>query len=299
MKKLNTVLSSLALAAVFGLSMSSCSSTTAPGTSSPPTGVMVAQLTTGLGVTWTGDGVTDTVVALTSAGSISASASGTSSATLIGLTAGVPYTILVRSSNGSSGSITWDPSIRKDGIKVFQYSSTGLSGLSLASQAAISLQNANKGSIDFLLDDSKRDPTITNPSGLSFEGAQTFDNTWRASYVDADDHYVVGGLNADYSATGYAAAATEMQTVRGNDYPIPDDAVYATKGSRVLLVATNDGNFAKIEIVPDAATGKLYSMSGTDKYITVNVSYQPTPLQPYASRPHRTPGVKERRVSVQ
>ncbi|HET6402767.1 MAG TPA: hypothetical protein VFH95_15390, partial [Candidatus Kapabacteria bacterium] len=98
-------------------------------------------------------------------------------------------------------------------------------------------------------------------------------------------------------------SATDFSTqlgriTAGNTYDLPNDAVYATKGSRVLLVKTQDGNFAKIEIVPDATTGQLYSGSGTNKYVTVNVSYQPTAGQPYAARPHSHFSGKPVRISA-
>jgi hypothetical protein len=241
---------------------------------------------------WTGDGATDTVVAYSGA-TIAASAAGTSSAVLIGLALNTPYSIIVHSGNGASTALTWYTAKRTNGIKLYQWSSNQPSGLSLSGGTAVSETPRNPAMTDFLVDDKEHDATITTASGISFEAPQVFNDAtpgWRRSHVDIPDRYVVRGLDTDYSAASFASQFATMKADPdnvGNAYDIPNDNVYATKGSRVLLVHTQDGNFAKVEIVPDPATGMLYSGTSPNKYITVNVSYQPTAEQPYASRPGR------------
>lgn len=166
----------------------------------------------------------------------------------------------------------------------------------------VSASSANSGTMDFYLEDIQHDNTITSPSGISFEGAQFLNGgsaTYRTSYFDENDNtYLVGGLNADYSVTNYSTQLAAIGSTQGNAYDIPNDAVYATKGSRILLAQTQDGNFAKIEIVPDPNTGMLYSGSGTNKYVTINVSYQPSVSQPYAGRGHAVLAGRPTRVLV-
>ncbi|MFI5201200.1 MAG: hypothetical protein ACHQNE_02290, partial [Candidatus Kapaibacterium sp.] len=217
---------------------------------------------------------------------------------------GVLYTITVVSSGGSSNSVTWMTAIRTSGLQLYQFSSGQRSGLQLngpgGQAAVVSASSSNIGTMDFYLEDVQHDNTITTTSSLSFEGAQflnTTGETWRNSYIDVPDRYVVGGLDADYSASDFSTQLGRITA--GNAYDIPDDAVYATKGSRVLIVKTQDGNLAKIEVVPDPTTGKLYSGSGTNKYVTVNVSYQPIAGQPYAARPHRGFSGRPVRISAQ
>jgi hypothetical protein len=312
MNKLTTIFSSLAIAALAGLFFASCTSTTAPvALAGAPSNVeALSKDGSTISIEWiraSGDTTVDTIII--SNGATSSASPTTNTATkadISGLSTGTVYTITVASSGARSSSIQWMTAYRTTGLQLYQFSSNGLSGLVLngpGNQAqVVSAASANIGTMDFYLEDIQHDNTITSPSGISFEGAQFLDEgsvTYRTSYFDNNDKtYLVGGLDADYSPTNFATQIAAISTTQGNAYDIPSDAVYATKGSRILLAQTQDGNFAKIEIVPDPSTGMLYSGSGTNKYVTINVSYQPSLSQPYARRAHAVFAGRPTRVLV-
>jgi hypothetical protein len=294
MMKISTILSRLALAALVAGAFAACTTEDTPGTTNIPTGLMARSVDANtIAVMWTrasGDVGADTLIVTDPGGAVKFSGATSTTAntmTATGLTTNTVYTISVKGGGGTSSSINWMTANRTDGLQIFEYSSSGQSGLQLngADNKAhvVSVSNGNSGIIDFLLDDKQRSATITSASGLDFEGAQNFDDTWRNSLVDVNGRYVVGGLNNDYSASEFTSAYSGMTST---DYPIDEATDYGTRGSRVLLVKTKEGNFAKIEIVPDPTTGKLYTGTGANRHITVNVSYQPTVGRAYAGRPH-------------
>jgi hypothetical protein len=301
MKKLTIILSSLTLAAVAGFFFSSCTSETAATSTGigAPTNVMaLSGSSTSISIEWTrasGDTAIDSVIV--SNGSLSTATATTNTATSVnisGLSAGTVYTISVASAGARSSSISWMTATRTTGLKLYQFSSNGFSALELngsgGQATVVSASAVNAPLIDFYLEDFQHDPTITTASGISFEGAQFLNGgavTYRTSYFDNNDvTYLVGGLDADYSATDFSTQIAAIASTQGNAYDVPNDAVYLTKGSRILLSETATNNFAKIEIVPDQTTHMLYSGSGVDKYVTVNVSYQTVVGKPYAARAH-------------
>ncbi len=302
MKKLSIILSSITLAALAGFFFSSCTSETAATSSTigAPTNVMaLSGSSSSISVEWTrasGDTAVDSVIFSDGTIAVGTAISATATSyTITGLSTGTVYTIWVASAGARSNSIQWMTAVRTTGLQLFQFSSNGLSGLQLngagGQATVVSAAGANSSGMDFYLEDAQHDNTITTASGISFEGAQFLNGgalTYRTSYFDNNDlTYLVGGLNADYSASDFSTQIAAIASTQGNAYDIPNDAVYATKGSRILLAETQDGNFAKIEIVPDPSTGMLYSGSGLNKHVTINVSYQPTAGKPYAGRGHQ------------
>ncbi len=308
MKKLSIILSSMALLAVAGLFVAGCSSSTSPATASvgiPSNILMQSQSANSIAAGWTraandtGAAGIDTMIVMngTTVAGTATAAAGVSTASVSGLSTGTVYSIIIASSGGRSASVSWMTAVRTNGLQLYQFSSNNPSGLQLngpgGSATVISATSANSSVLDFYLEDAQHDNTITTPSGISFEGAQFLNgggSVYRNSYMDQNDNtYIVGGLNASWSATNFAMQIDSINnpTFQGNAYDIPNDASYNTKGSRVLLVETTGGYFARIEVIPDPSTGMLYSGSGTDKYITVNVSYQPTANEPYAARGHQ------------
>ncbi|HET6401822.1 MAG TPA: fibronectin type III domain-containing protein [Candidatus Kapabacteria bacterium] len=308
MKKLTTVLSSLALAAAGAFFFASCTNPSSPAvTVGAPTNLeALSKDANTISIKWT-RGANDTA-----AESVSVASNGTTTSTvqepatvtsldLTTLSTGTVYTITVTSSGGSV-SIPWMTAVRTPGLRLYQFSSGQQSGLQLngpgGHAAVVSAASANISTMDFYLEDVEHDNTITTSSGLSFEGPQFLNDpskgeTWRNSYFQDDQLYVHGGLDSTYSATDFSTFLANPSAGH-NSYDIPD----VQENDRVLTVATQDGNVARIDIVPDATTGKLYSGSGTNKYITVNVSYQPIAGKPYAARPHPFQGVREPRNSV-
>lgn len=306
MNKLTTVLSGLAMAALGAFSFASCTNPSSPAaTIGAPTNLMaLSKDANTISIKWT-RGANDTA-----AESVSLASNGTTTSTqqepatvtsmdLTTLATGTVYTITVTSSGGST-SINWMTAVRTSGLRIYQFSSGLQSGLQLKGPGGpavvVSAASANIATMDFYLEDVEHANTITTTSGLSFEGPQFLNiagETWRNSYFQDDQLYVQGGLDNAYSTTDFSTFLNNSSAGH-NSYDIPD----VQENDRVLTVATQDGNLARIDIVPDATTGKLYSGSGTNKYITVNVSYQPIAGKPYAARPHPFQGVREPRNSV-
>lgn len=310
MNKLTTVVSSIALAAlgatVGAFSFASCTNPSSPATTvGAPTNLMaLSKDANTISIKWT-RGANDTAaetVAVAANGTTISTLQEPASVTSLDLTTlntGTVYTITVTSSGGST-SINWMTAVRTSGLRIYQFSSGQPSGLQLngpgGHAAVVSAGSANIATMDFYVDDFQHDTSITTTSGISFESPQflnTPGKTWRSSYFQNDQLYVLGGLDSAYSATDFSTFLSNP-SAGNNSYDIPD----VQENDRVLTVATQDGNVARIDIIPDATTGKLYSGSGTNKYITVNVSYQPIAGKPYAARPRSSLGEREPRNSV-
>jgi hypothetical protein len=298
MKNIYTIISRLALVAIVGFAFASCTTEDTVGTNPGPTGLMArSDNASTISLKWTrasGDIGPDTVVITGGSTAIApvVVSAAASTAVINGLTNGPLYSFTVHGNGGASTALQWMTAVRTNGVKIYQYSSTGASGLALnvnGTATPISVDTTNdpsvKSKVDFILDDNIYDSGIPSPPGLSFESANFVfrgGNGLRKSTLAPAAEYVVGGLDADWASTSYSAAMSGQ----GTNYDLSEEADYDTKGSPILLAHTPEGNFAKIEIVPDPTSHKLYSGSGFNKYITVNVSYQPTPNQPYAGRPH-------------
>lgn len=298
MKKQLTILCTLAAAALSGLYFSGCTSTESPATGAAPYGLMANSLDQDqIGLRWTRDAsdvTDDTVVVTASDGSTVAPRVVVSpgvSTQVTGLHTGVTYTFSVHSQYGASVSLPWMTAIRTNGIKLYQYSSSQPSGLLLTATGASAVSVTNSA-MDFYLEDAEHNSDIPTPPGLSFESAVELHSNFNESIMDSAPRYVIGGLTMDYASTDFTTIMSRIAAYRGHTYDISNASNYNTVGSRVLLAETHDGHFARIEIVPDPTTNQLYSGSGTSKYVTVNVSYQPIAGKPYAARPHQyNPGV--------
>ena len=294
MKKLNTILFSLALLAVCGFAISSCTPTSSPATTAgAPSGLMATSLSsTSIGITWTRDATNDVSAdtVIVTGGSVTvapilATAPG-NTATISGLSAGTMYTISVHGTGGASASIMWETATRTASVvRVWDFAtpaSVGFSGLELSNASgqavAVSLAKGSASTADFLLYDD-----ATQPSGLVFQSADAYDSVLFKHSALSD--------TALYSPTGLDGLYTSMDlskfnySVGGAETSIPDDAVYTTKGWKIKLARTTDGHYAKIAIMPQT-NGKLYGTDGSgNKFIDVAVSYQTT-TDPYAARPH-------------
>jgi hypothetical protein len=319
MNKLTTVVSSIALAAlgatVGAFSFASCTNPSSPATTvGAPTNLMaLSKDANTISIKWT-RGANDTAaetVAVAANGTTISTLQEPASVTSLDLTTlntGTVYTITVTSSGGST-SINWmtanrTPSLGAAPLRIYQYSGTGASALILNGAAGtaqvVSLKNNPTAptTVDFIFDDTADVNSLDNngvslinsPTGMTFETAQAYDNTWKHLWVNTDAHYVVGGLDSDWSATDYSSAVDAItaitdETKRGDEFPIPSDNGYTAKGARVLLVLTSDGHFAKVAILPQS-DGRIYGGTWPNQYIDVNVSYQTAANENYAARPH-------------
>jgi len=372
MTKLTNIFSSLALLAIGGFIFASCTQSTTSTTTNPPSN-LTATATSAftINVSWTrdpNDASADTIQATASDGSTVSSVqvpSPGSNGTLTGLKTGVHYTVSVRSSGGTSSSITLMTDA-PSGLQVLSVDAatirvkwtrtegdaspdtiiatsagnspivftdlapnagpTDLTSLSKNTVYSISIHSTSGSTDQFQWETADRttglkiyetsDPSATDPSALvlgttstakllsglgnadfvlqTFSGAEAGitletgalfkSHPWHLNLIDSIPNYIVGGLNANYRSTNYQA---NQARAHSTEFDLNDSTVYATKGSRVLIVNTDDGHLALVEIVPDATTGKLYSTTNTTpsyKYITVNVSYQSEINQPYAGR---------------
>jgi hypothetical protein len=264
-----------------------------------PTNLMVnAMSATSIGAEWTrdaNDAGTDTIVAMNGSTVVSTTPTTSSKGIVTGLTEGTAYSISIHIASGATSNITWMTAERTTGIKIYEKADPDAgdpSALVLAANGtgAVSLTGATNA--DFVLDD---DASL--PSGISFEAGAVFNSLWNDTRVNPNANYIVGGLNNDYRATDYTQ---DIIAANDNAYNLPNDASYGTKGSAVLTCQTASGNLALVEIVPDAATGMLYSTTADGyKYVTVNVSYQSVVNAAYAGRGHaRSGGGTVERISA-
>ncbi|MDP4200148.1 MAG: hypothetical protein Q8922_12295 [Bacteroidota bacterium] len=290
MNKSKTNLYTLALiaSAIFGsFYVAGCTSTTSPGTTTPPGApgalMVLAKNSNTISLMWTrgsGDVDADTVYQGTSLlGTTSGSAMDVTS-----LQEQTAYTFIVHTAGGNTNSITWMTAERTNGLRIYEVadpSSSDPSGLSLGPQMAMTLPLSQGAAADFVLESYANDPTL--PSGISLVASNVHSSGWRDTKVSGKANYIVGGLANNFRSSDYK---TEMDTASQNAFDLPNDAVYGTKGSAIIVVKTQDNHLALVEIVPDPSTGKLYSVNGAGyKYVTVNVSYQLATNTGYAARP--------------
>jgi hypothetical protein len=290
MKKQLTILCALVVAAVSSFYFTGCTQTETVNTGSAPTNVMAASLgSSSIGIKWTRDAsdasddtvyVTDQSTGIVVQKLVATSPSSQQIAT--GLHTATMYDFVVHSVNGNSAKLTWMTANRYTGIKVYEFDANGPSGLNLANGTNVSLQGNTTGAgVDFWLDED-----TSSASGLMLKGGQRYDPNWRHSYVNNDQVYASNGtgsaLDAAYSSTDFSAFMTQVANSTGtlyNQFAIPATA----NGSRIITVETADGNLARVELVPNGSS-YIYG-SGSNRYITVNVSYNPSTHMPYAARP--------------
>lgn len=295
MKKLNTLLTGFALLGTLGFAFSSCTPTTsAPANNgAAPSAVMAMPLTaTSITVTWTrdvNDLTADTVVVTGSGSSIAPIAIQAPGNTtpVTGLASGVIYSITVRGAGGVSSPVTWPSSATRTlAVRIWETAAptaSGFSGLQLSnasgSAVAVSFRSPTASTADFILATTS-DPTY--PSGLILESPDVINPTYHVNALSDTAMYSTSGLDGlpfgrDLSLFSYATSGAQTS--------IPNDAVYTTVGSKLKLVKTSDGHYAKLAIKPQTG-GKLYGTSGGFKFIDVDVSYQSMASVPYAARPH-------------
>ena len=107
----------------------------------------------------------------------------------------------------------------------------------------------------------------------------------RTTYFSNGAYIVGGGATNNYFTTDITSQVNIVAPV--NYYDIPASGIVGSDSSAIILVSAQ-GHFARIEIVRDPITGKLWRDTGgtsSKRYIVVNVFYQPTTGWGYVSRP--------------
>lgn len=107
----------------------------------------------------------------------------------------------------------------------------------------------------------------------------------RTTYFSNGAYMVGGGASNNFFTTDITNQIDTASPV--NFYDIPAKGAAGSDSSAIILVSAQ-GHFARIEIVRDTLTGKLWRDTGgasSKRYIVVNVFYQPTTGWGYVSRP--------------
>jgi hypothetical protein len=210
---------------------------------------------------------------------------GVDSAVVSGLTQGVIYTFVLKSSGSggveSSDSVTirWSPAGRYENesgqpapIKVYETSSSSLfaSGLvffkiSLGGPQTVSILGVDSSLVDVYV------RTETN-SGVTINSSHVFRpgrRITRFSTVTRDEN------------TLNNPQALPPDTTTYNNFSVQFDSVQVTT-SKIVYFKGNDGNYGRILIERNPATGRLVWGTSPEQYLSMRISYQSTAFNPYA-----------------
>lgn len=302
---MKTLLTKLSLASlVLTMGLASCTEEDGPngtGNTNSVAGLSAnARSATEVNVRWTGGSSTDTLVA-TANGTESRTATVQTevidgvtyySAVAGGLALGTNYVFTVRNAAGTSaGSITWSPATRWPGATTStQIWSTAdplpnhPSGLIIDATGitGASTNGATKDQIDIVLgfnSDPNTPVSILSP-GIDGSGIITTKRTFFGK-----PYNVAGGLDKDY----YTAPITSLISTTGPtaynavDLTMRTDA--AVKGTSLIIpFLTDDGHFGRIELLPNATTGQVFTTEGGIESVQVRVSYQTQQNVGYVAR---------------
>lgn len=297
---------------IFGATLLGCKSdeTTSPSTPTivaPTNAQAYSASASSVGVRWTlSTSESDAsfngyvVRAKNPAGSIAVTANvakGTAATLVSGLTEGVIYTFVVRSSatggseSADSTSVVWSPARRYENesgypapIKVYETSSSTLlaSGLILyrasnAGPQTVSVLSADSSLIDVYVKTEASNAVSLNSSHLFRAGRRIT----RFSTTVRDD------------STLNNPQATPPDTTTFNNFSILIDSVQVAS-SKIYYFKGNDGNYGRILVERDATTGRLIWGNSPDQYLSMRISYQLVPYNPYSK--HLTIGKDKGRM---
>ncbi len=207
-------------------------------------------------------------------------AEGTPNVTVSSLTEGVIYTFVVRSTatgsvvSSDSASVRWSPARRyttdsTNGapIQVYEIRSTlGASGLQLNSNGSYArVRSLNAGNPDRILCDIYIDSVgggaicLKNIALLGSYPKNTFFSTESRDATDLNDPQ---------------SAPPDTSTYQANRINLPGTAV--TQSKIFFARSTTDNKYVRILVQRNVATGLLYSGSGNDRYVVLQLSYQNT-----------------------
>ncbi len=207
------------------------------------------------------------------------SVAATNSFKVSGLTEGTKYTFALNSVNGTavSGtapSITWSPATRftklEDGndIRLYEYTSSKGSGLLLYNSLTgfPEVKSVASGSLwDFGI--SNKDMADSLDGGSPGQLGLTI-NSPRAT--------LMGKIYKDVNSLDEIYETAELTASSEGYYTLPN----VTTTGYGFVLKTADGHFAKVFI--KSALGKILQDTGTEQYVTVEVSYQKVAGVPFA-----------------
>lgn len=202
--------------------------------------------------------------------------------TVGGLTAGTVYTFTLKShsTNGKSSEpvqFSWSPARLSQVFRLYSNASTiGGQGVDLDGDngAPLVLDKNQPDEWDLVFDDTDAGwPAIGAPG--------------QSIYVNDDFEYP----NGTVSKRTYVSIVRYEDINSLSDIPenealnagkIEQLQVLNTDKSFAFIVQTEEGNYAKVLVI--SHNGQIVQGSGADRYIEVQVSYQPNPNVPYALR---------------
>lgn len=204
-----------------------------------------------------------------------------------GLTAGVVYLFRVQTRTADTVStareIRWSPATRvttmQGGvIRMYETASGFGSGLAIQGGTALNLTVARGAEWDLGIHTRTADVlTIGSPGSLGYTGIAR-DTARGQETRTADNLYLnVDSLNQVFD--------TQVQMGGAGSFPVPLRTI--TRGF-VLAIQTRAGNFAKI-FVKASSAGVILQGTAPNRYIEVEISYQPVANVPYALTPSLNP----------
>ncbi len=191
----------------------------------------------------------------------------------------------VSAASTAANTITWATAAKTASLNL--YESADLtpghnSGLILGTTSTTGSISGTSGlGVDLIL---ATDNTIPLPQ-LELRSPDAQLTNARTTYFSNGAYMVGGGATNNYFTTNITSQINIVSPV--NLYDIPAAGAVGSDSSAIILVSAQ-GHFARIEIVRDPATGKLWRDTGgasSKRYIVVNVFYQPTTGWGYVSRP--------------
>lgn len=204
--------------------------------------------------------------------------------TVENLTVGTSYTFTLKAkaSNGNTSSgkqISWAPARFSEVIRLYGSKSSNGSGLDFdggTGGTPVQLKVANGGQWDIGFDDTDDTLGVGSP--------------YQTSYVEVDGKFKAPNSsqvakktlvsNARYAGATSLESVFESVALQAGEKELLQTILPDATQPFAFVVKTAEGNFAKVLVLANG--GKVVQGSGDERYIEVQISYQPTPNTPYA-----------------
>ncbi len=288
MKTLLTKLSLLSLVLMMGLASCTEEDPTGPGGNGVTKLSANARSSSAINVRWENGSASDTLYVTSPAGVTTkyVATQGTTYNTAIatGLSANQNYTLTVHNASGASSNLTWATAARwpeaGGSVQIFSTadpSPNNPSGLIIDASGItpMSVNSATrKDEIDIVLaaNDLTQFPntpvSVLSP-GIDGSGIITTKRTFFGEPFN-----VAGGLDNDYYTDAINTLIAKTGTKAYNSIDLTTRSGEAVGTSTIIPFLTDDGHYGRIELVPNATTGQVYTTVGGIESIQVKVSYQ-------------------------